>query len=186
MLLELFYFPHCVCLNALLSFPQGIAKDAVKKSTFLISVTTTPTSVWLTSIRSRTFGALRLLKARTQSHLPIVYMFVRLVCSARLSSGEEEWFQEVFADENKMYEVLKSYRAHRKLVLAGQAKTKQFVIMDQKQKFSKNTSVDVFGEGELLNRRWFVTWASAFFFIAMRPITTLLCISESQQNRIIF
>ena len=142
---------------------QGSAKAAASKSTLLNFDTTTPIYVCLTSMRSRSSGALRLLKARVQSNLSIVEMFARLVCSARLPSGEEQWFEETFADENKAYEVLKAYRAHRKLVTAGQAKQKQFVIMDQKQRFTKKSNVDVFGEGEMMNRRWFVTWASAFF-----------------------
>ena len=67
------------------------------------------------------------------------------------------------ADDNTLFIVMKAYKEHRKLVVAGIKTSKSFKMVELRQQFSKSSGSDMIGIGELMNKRWFCQWATVFF-----------------------
>lgn len=80
-----------------------------------------------------------------------------------LLSGEDTWWEEVQKDDDKLYKVMKAYKDHRKLVLAGQKSAKSFRLVEVKQSMIRESGLDIIGKGMLMNKRFFVQWATAIF-----------------------
>ena len=57
---------------------------------------------------------------------------------------------------------MKAYKDHRKLVLAGTKTAKSFRLVEVKASMQKETGMDLIGKGQLMNKRFFCTWATAF------------------------
>ena len=168
----LFWCGICIgirCINLALSFVADsyfclrvCASVANRSLTFLFSLWQSRHLQWRRPHRSD-LATHRCRPRLACTIICLAYVFVCLVYFVFSLSGEEAWFDEIMADENKAFEVFKSYKSHRKLVIGGNAKDKKFKIIDVKSTFAKKSMLDVFSEGELMNKRWFVQWASAFF-----------------------
>ena len=89
--------------------------------------------------------------------------FVRAVVCCKPFPGEEKWWEVVVAEDNKLFIVMKAYKEHRKLVVAGIKTSKSFKLVELRQQFSKSSGSDMIGIGELMNKRWFCQWATVFF-----------------------
>ena len=60
---------------------------------------------------------------------------------------------------------MKAYKEHRKLVVAGAKTQKTFKLVEIRQQFNKSSGTDMIGVGELMNKRWFIQWATVFCFV---------------------
>lgn len=78
-------------------------------------------------------------------------------------TGEEEWWREVCADENKLYTVMKAYKDHRKLVLAGVKSAKSFKLVELKQSMVKEAETEAKARGIMMCKRYFMQWSTAIF-----------------------
>ena len=86
-----------------------------------------------------------------------VSCFVVLLCPAQAS---RKWLAEALLDSEKQVVILKSYKDHRKAIMAGAKFPEKWPILEIKMTFTKAASTDIRAEGELMNRRRFITWVS--------------------------
>ena len=75
-------------------------------------------------------------------------------------AGEGQWLAEALLDSEKQVVILKSYKDHRKSIMAGAKLPEKWPILETKTTFTKAASTDIRAEGELMNRRRFITWVS--------------------------
>jgi len=69
-------------------------------------------------------------------------------------------------DSEKCYVILKFYKDHRKAVELNARLPAKWPLMEVKMLFIKRTSTDIRAEGELMNRRRFLQWSTALFFLS--------------------
>ena len=87
-----------------------------------------------------------------------------LMCSAALlRAGEQEWLSKALLDSEKNHIIIKSYKDHRKAIMAGAKLPEKWPLLEIKATFIKQSSTDVRAEGELMNRRRFIAWVSDRF-----------------------
>ena len=86
-----------------------------------------------------------------------------LLDTIQMLSGELDWILEVFRDDEKCYQMVKRYKVHRKMFL-GQSKPPKFSLLEVKNEWVKATGTNLVGEGELMCKRFFVTWSTVSFF----------------------
>ena len=77
-------------------------------------------------------------------------------------SGATDWLLEVWRDEDKTVKLLKRYKEHRKLLLGAGAKSSKFYLLELKQEWSRSVGSNLVGEGELMCKRFFIQWSTAF------------------------
>ena len=77
-------------------------------------------------------------------------------------SGALDWLQDVLRDEDKTVKLLKRYKEHRKLLLGAGAKSSKFSLLEVKQEWSRAVGSNLIGEGELMCKRFFLQWSTAF------------------------
>ena len=77
-------------------------------------------------------------------------------------SGAMDWLLEVFRDEDKTVKLLKRYKEHRKLLLGSGSKSSKFSLLEMKQEWARSVGSNLVGEGELMCKRYFIQWSTAF------------------------
>lgn len=76
-----------------------------------------------------------------------------------MQKGEQEWLASALLDNDKCHTIIKSYKDHRKQILAGAKLPEKWPLLEVKAMFFKRSATDINAEGEMMNRRRFLQWA---------------------------